>query len=105
MRSIGGENARPGVGAIRAQSRESRNPERGRSVKIGFLNADKVDRMGRKKVKYVSAPGSKTSSIPLENPERVRVGGVEAGGVEGQPGARDGGGRAEGEDTEWADGE
>ena len=26
------------------------NPERGREVKIGFLNADKVDRMGRKKV-------------------------------------------------------
>ena len=51
MRGIEGENARPGVGAIRAQSREPRNPERGRGVKIGFLNADKVDRMGRKKVK------------------------------------------------------
>ena len=70
MRGIGGENARLGVGAIRAQSRESRNSERGREVKIGFLNADKVDRMGRKKVKF-SAPGSKTSSIPLKNPERV----------------------------------
>ena len=45
-----GENARPGVGAIRAQSKESRNSERGRRVKIGFLDADKVDRMGRKKV-------------------------------------------------------
>ena len=31
-------------------------------------------------------------------------GGEEAGGVEGQPGARDGGEGAEGEDTEWADG-
>ena len=41
-----GENARPGVGAIRTQSRESRNPERGRGVKIGFLDADKVDWMG-----------------------------------------------------------
>ena len=28
----------------------------------------------------------------------------EAGGEEGQPGARDGGKGAEGEDTEWADG-
>ena len=33
--------------------------------------------MGRKKVKQFSAPGSKTSSIPLKNPEGVR-GGVEA---------------------------
>ena len=28
--------------------------------------------MGRKKVKYFSTPGSKTSSIPLKNLERVR---------------------------------
>ena len=28
--------------------------------------------MRRKKVKQFSAPGSKTSSIPLKNPERVR---------------------------------
>ena len=54
--------------------------------------------MGQKKVKQFSAPGSKTSSIPLKNPERIR-GGEEAGGKEGQPGARDGGGGgAEGED-------
>ena len=32
------------------------------------------------------------------------MGGEEAGGVEGQPGARVGGEGAEGEDTEWADG-
>ena len=51
VRGIGGENARPAVGAIKTQSRESRNPERGRRVKIEFLNADKVDRMKRKKVK------------------------------------------------------
>ena len=51
VRGIRRENAGPGVGAIRAQSRESRNPERGRGVEIGFLDADKVDRMGRKKVK------------------------------------------------------
>ena len=43
--------------------------------------------MGREIVKYFSASGSKTSSIPLENPERVRG----RGSVEGQPGARDGG--------------
>ena len=59
--------------------------------------------MGRKKVEYFSTPGSKTSSIPLKNPERVRRG-VEAGGAEEQPGARDGDGGAEGEDIEWADG-
>ena len=57
---------------VRSECRESRNPERGRGVKIGFLDADKVDWIGRKKVKYFSAPGLKTSSIPLENPERVR---------------------------------
>ena len=33
--------------------------------------------MGPEKVKQFSAPGSKTSSIPLKNPERVR-GGKEA---------------------------
>ena len=45
VRGIRRENARPGVGTIRTQSRESRNPERERGVKIGFLNADKVGRM------------------------------------------------------------
>ena len=50
-------------------------------------------------MKQFSAPGWKTSSIPLENPERVRG----RGGIEGQPGARDGGKGAEGEDIEWAD--
>ena len=29
---------------------------------------------------------------------------MEAGGTEGKPGARDGGGGAEGEDIKWADG-
>ena len=79
------------------QSRESRNPERGRGVKIGFLNADKVDRMGQEKVKQFTAPGSKASSIPLENPERVR-GKMKHGGAEGKPEARDEGGGEEGED-------
>ena len=59
--------------------------------------------MGREKVKEFSAPDSKTSSIPLKNPERAR-GGEEARGAEGQPGARDGGEGAEGEDIKWADG-
>ena len=31
-----------------------------------------VNRMGRKKVKKFGAPGSKTFSIPLKNPDRVR---------------------------------
>ena len=48
-------------------------------------------------MKWFSAPGSKTSSIPLKNPEGVR-GRKEGGGIEGQPGARDGGEGAEVED-------
>ena len=59
--------------------------------------------MGQKKAKKFCAPGSKTSSIPLKKPERVR--GEEAGGVEEQPGARDGGEGEEGEDIKWADGD
>ena len=55
--------------------------------------------MSRKKVKQFNASGSKTSSILSENPERVK-GEEEAGGVEGQPGARDGGEEEEREDTE-----
>ena len=54
--------------------------------------------MRREKVKQFSAPGSKTSSIPLKNPERVRGRG---GGVKGRPGARDGGEGAEEGDIEW----
>ena len=50
--------------------------------------------MGRRKVKWLSAPGSKTSSIPLKNPKSQ--GGKEEGGVEGQPGARGGGEKARG---------
>ena len=42
-----------------------------------------------------------TSNIPLKNPEGVRGGEEEAGGVERQPEARDG---CEGEDTKWAEG-
>ena len=60
--------------------------------------------MRRKKVKQFSASGSKTASIPLKNPERVRGGEDEAGGEEGQPGARDGGEGLEGADIKWADG-
>ena len=54
-------------------------------------------------MKYFSAPGLKTSSIPVKNLERDSRE-KEAGGVEGQPGARDGGEGAEREDTKWADG-
>ena len=61
-----------------------------------------VNRMGREQVKLFSASGSKTSSIPLKNPERVR--GEKAEGIEGQPGARDGSEVAKGEDTMWAAG-
>ena len=57
------------MGAIRTQSRESINLERRRLVKIGFLDTDKVNRMGRMKVKQFSALGLKTVCIPLKNPE------------------------------------
>ena len=96
------ENARLGAVAIRMQSRELRNLERGRSVKIGFLDPDKINRMGQKKV--FSAPGPKTANIPLKNHERVRGGREEAGDIEGQLGARSGGEGAEGENTKWAEG-
>ena len=59
--------------------------------------------MGRKEVKQFSAPGSKTASISLKNPEGVKEG-AESGGVEGQPGARGGCKGAEREDTKWAEG-
>ena len=72
VRGITRKNARSGEGAIKTQSRESRNPGRGRRIEIGFPDIDKVNRMGRKKVKQFSVPGSKTSGIPLKNPERVR---------------------------------
>ena len=100
VRGITRKNARPGEGAIRTQSRESRNPGRGRRIEIGFPDIDKVNRMGQKKVKQFSVHGSKTSSIPLKNPERVRE--SRSKGEEGQPGARDGG---EGENTKWEEGD
>ena len=53
-------------------------------------------------MKQLSAPGSKTTSNPLKNPERVR-GGEEAGGIEGHPGGRDGGEGEKGENTKWAE--
>ena len=59
--------------------------------------------MGRKKVQQFSAPGSKTASIPLKNPEGVRVE-RKHGGVEGKPGARSDGKRAETEDAKWEEG-
>ena len=92
------ENARPGLGAIKTQSRESGDPERGRLVKIGFLDTDKVNGMKQKKVKLLSATGSKTSSITLKNPEGVR-GGTKAGSVERQSGTKGGGEGVEGKDT------
>ena len=59
--------------------------------------------MGRKKVKQFSAPGSKTSSIPSENPERVR----RKRRPEAKKDSQEHGTvvrKKEGEDTEWADG-
>ena len=67
-----GKNAISGVSAVRSQSRESRNPERGRRVKVGLLDTDKIHRMKRGKVEKFSAPGLKTFGIRLKNPEGVR---------------------------------
>ena len=80
------ENTRPGVSAIRLQSRESRDPKRGRYIKVRFLDTNKVNGKRQNKVETFSAPGSETPSIPLKNPERVK-GEEEAGGVEKQLGA------------------
>ena len=66
-------------------------------LKIRFLDTDKVNKMGRKKIQQFSAPGSETTSIPLKNPEGVR--GEESGGFEGQLVARGGSEGAEEEDT------
>ena len=43
-------NARPEVHAIRLQSRVFTDQERGRRVKVGFLDSDKIHRMKRDKV-------------------------------------------------------
>ena len=88
---------------ITLQSRESKNLERVRWVKIRFLDADKVNEMGREKMKQFSAPGSKTASIPLKNLEGVE-GQEEAGSVEGKPEAGGSGEGAEGKETQWVEG-
>ena len=72
MRGITRENARPGVDAIRSQSRESRYPESGRRITIRLLDTDKVDEMGRKKLKQFGDPGLETASILLKNPKGFR---------------------------------
>ena len=46
---VASEERMPDRQWVRSESR-AENPERGRGAKIGFLNADKVDRMGQKKV-------------------------------------------------------
>ena len=72
------------MGAIRSQSREFRDLQRGRGIKVRFLDTNKVNRMRQKKVQKFSAPGLEISSISLKNSEGVR-GEEEAGGVERQP--------------------
>ena len=70
MQVIWRKNARPKVSVIKSQNRVSRDPGRGRQVKIGFLNANKLHRMKQDKVKFI-ASGLKTFSILLKNPEQV----------------------------------
>ena len=57
-----------GVGVIRMQSRESRNLERGRRVKIGFLDTDMVNRMGQKKSEVVQCSCLKDLQHSIEEP-------------------------------------
>ena len=57
------------MGAIRSQSRASRDPERGRCVEIGFLDTNKVNVMG---------------VIAIEVPQNEEIcGGVKDGGRKG----------------------
>ena len=69
MQIIRRNNARLVMNEIRLQSRVSWDPRRGRRVEIGFLDTDKVYRMERDKVEKCSTSGSKTSGVPLKNPE------------------------------------
>ena len=50
VRDIRREIDKPGVGAIRSQSRESRDLERGRWIGIVFLDTNKVNEMRQKKM-------------------------------------------------------
>ena len=68
------KNAKPGVSAIRLQSRVSRDPEKGRQDEVGFLDSDKIHKMERDELEKFSASGSKTSGIQLINHEQVREG-------------------------------
>ena len=72
MQVIVRKNARPGVSAIRSQSRVSRDPKRGKRVEVGFLITDKIHRLNRDKLEPFSSSGSKSSGVPLKNPEQVR---------------------------------
>ena len=47
---ISRKNTRSKVDATGSQSRESRNPERGRYIKVGFLDTNKVNGIRRNKV-------------------------------------------------------
>ena len=58
--------------------------------------------MRQKKVQEFSAFGSKTASIPLNNPGEVK-GKEKVGEVKRQPTARSGDERAEGEEKKWAE--
>ena len=60
--------------AIRSQSREPRDPEREREIKVRIRDANKVNGMGRNKVLQFSAPCSEIPSIPLKNSEGVGEG-------------------------------
>ena len=44
VRVIGRNNTRAGVSAIRSQSKESRDHERGRQVNVGFVDKEKLHR-------------------------------------------------------------
>ena len=67
-----GNDARPGVGAIRAQNIVSRNFERSGRIKIRFLDTNDRRRIQGNEMKKFDFPSANTSRIPLENGEGIR---------------------------------
>ena len=98
---MGRENTRPRVSAIRSQSRESRDPEGSRWVKVGFLI--QIRSTGWDEISIVVQcfwlPAFHWITLSNLGWEE------ETGGIEKLPRAWGSGVWAEGEDTKWAEGE
>ena len=64
-------DVRPGVGTNRFQGKVRRDPEKGRGTEIEFLDIDDINTRAIRKEEFYPYV-TKTSCIPLENPDRVR---------------------------------